>query len=309
MSTMPDASTALTFRPATSDDWPRIAPWIGKTWEWGDYINAYQWMKWSGKQTDAHLIVVEQEDQIVGFSRLIKLGEAEWWLEGVRVAPDHRGHGVGKAMLNHMIGLFNQVGNGILRFYTGSKNEPMQAVARDLGFIHRMSYTQMSAQADQIDFRNFKVLAPQNQEMVWQYLRYSPMYRSNHFVDRNWCAYFLTRDRLGEYLSDQKAQVLGWRQFDQLHGVTILVPNEGEEGNPLTVGYIDAPDDTTLQTMMEALRGLATQRGHNRVLWKLPTGVGLERPVERSAYVREWEGSLWLYELPLRSSSQFDVQI
>lgn len=129
------------------------------------------------------------------------------------------------------------------------------------------------------------------------------MYRSNHFVERDWTAYFLTNDRLLEYLNDPAIDVLGWRQFDQLSGIAIVVPYipDQTEGNPMYVGYIDAPDDTTLQGMLEALRGIAMRKGHDRVLWRMPLSVGLERPIERTQYVREWEGALWLFELPIRS--------
>jgi GNAT superfamily N-acetyltransferase len=308
MSALPDASPDVTFRSATRDDWPQISPWIAQTWEWGDYINAYVWMGWSAPKPDTHLIVAELQGQIVGFARLVKLGEAEWWLEGVRVAPDQRGQGVGKALIAHMISLFKQVGAGILRFYTGSKNDAMRSVARDLAFVHRLSYTEMRASAGDTDFRSFKLLLPQNHAMVWQHLRNSPMYRTNHFVDHDWIAYFLTSDRLAGYLSDETIEVLGWREMNRLQGLAIFMPPDPspDEGNPLSLGYIDAADDTTLQNMLEAVRGLAQQRGHDRVVWKMPMSVGLERSVERTSYTRAWEGSLLLFELPLRAPTNLD---
>jgi GNAT superfamily N-acetyltransferase len=308
MSALPEASPAVTFRPAVRDDWPQIAPWIAQTWEWGDYINAYVWMGWSTPKPDTHLIVAEMEGQIAGFARLVKLGEAEWWLEGVRVAPDQRGQGVGKALIAYMIGLFKQVGAGILRFYTGSKNDAMRSVARDLGFVHRMSYTEMSASPEEIDFGSFKVLLPQNQEMVWQHLRNSPMYRANHFVDNEWIAHFLTNERLGEYLASKQIELLGWRNMNRLQGLAIFIKSTPTQdgGNPLVLGYIDAADDTTLHSMLEAVRGIAQQRGHDRVVWKMPLSVGLERSVERTSYTREWEGTLLLFELPLRQPNTLE---
>lgn len=302
MTAQPETSPQLTFRDASPNDWPQIARWISGTWDWGDYINAYVWMDWSARKSSAHLIVAESNSEIIGFCRLVMLAEAEWWLEGVRVAPEHRGHGVGKALVGHMVSLFKQVGNGILRFFTGSKNEPMRAVARDLGFLHRLSYTEMAAPAAPADIRRFRLLQPNNTDMVWQYLRYSPMYRANHFAERSWTAYFLTRDRLAGYLADSQVDVLGWRNQEQLHGITIVPrdPADRREGNPLRLAYLDAPDDTTLGSMLEALRGVALQRGQESVRWKMPLSVGLERPVEKTAYTREWEGALWLFERPIQ---------
>lgn len=308
MSAVPEPIQAPIFRAATANDWPQIAKWIANTWDWGDYINAYVWMDWAAAKPDAQLIVGEQDGRIVCFARLMKLGEAEWWLEGVRVAPELRGQGMGKALISHMIELYRQSGQGILRFFTGSKNDAMRSVARDLGFVHRLSYAQMTAPAAEVDYTNFKVLTANNHKMVWQYLRPSPMYRANHFVERDWTAYYLTSDRLQELLADPTIDVLGWRNMNQLAGIAIVVPYKPDknEGTPMYIGYIDAPDDTTLQQMLDALRGVAIRKGFDRVWWRMPLAVGLERPLERTEYTRQWEGALWLFELPLRTLNAMD---
>jgi hypothetical protein len=232
--------------------------------------------------------------------RLAKLGPAEWWLEGLRTHPEHRGQGIGQALLTRIIEISQQDAMGLLRFLISSTNDTMPGLAKSLGFMHSMSYAPMQIAAQPTDYRNFKLLGPANIEMAYSYLRRSPMYRINHFVEYQCTAYFLTQERLGEYLADSTIQVLGWRRFDQLYGLAILMPGTSQEGKALEVAYLDAPDDTTLRVMLDALQGLAAKRNRQRVTWKVPQGVGLDRLILTTDLERSWEGELWLYELPLR---------
>ncbi len=303
MSTASDSAPRSTFRNGTPDDWPTIAEIVAKTPGWGNYLNADVWQDWIA-DTNAGPIVMEHAGKVIAFSRLSKLGEAEWWLEEPRTILEHQAQTVFQSLVTYMVERFRQHGDGLLRFTTSNKNSALIKVASELGFRHRISYVPMEASAQPNDFHNFKLLQAQNDEMIWQYLRRSPMYRINHFVEGNQTLCYLTPDRLVEYLATSRVHVVGWRQFEQLHGLAILLldPVEGsrEAENVLRLGYLDAPDDTTLRAMLLALRGLAVARDHERLAWKMPLGVGLERPVADTELQRTWDGELQLFELPLR---------
>jgi hypothetical protein len=91
-----------------------------------------------------------------------------------------------------------------------------------------------------------------------------------------------------------------------LHGLLVHFPDPPEEITPdsaFTIGYLGAPDDTTLVTILNAVSGLAARRGYGKVAWKMPVGVGLERPLATTDFVRVWEHDLevWLYELPVQA--------
>ncbi len=289
----------LSFRRAAAADWPVISPWIAETWEDGDYIDEALWQEWIASPDG--VTVAEADGSIAAIFRLCKLAEAEWWLEGVRVRPDLRGQGIGRVIMQQTVERFRREAHGMLRFFTSSQNEIMAKLAREAGFVHRMSYTQVEALPGAADYRNFKLLVPANLDFVWGHLRHWAMYRASHFVEQSWIAYFLTHARLGEYLNDpQRAHVVGWRQEGGLGGLAIIFLVPGSAA--LEVGYIAAPDDTTFVAMLEALRGLAAYRGQQKVEWKMPIGVGMERPLAATAYSRVWgDENLWLFELPLRS--------
>lgn len=273
---------------------------VAKTWDDGDYIDETIWKAWASDE-QAQLIAAELDGQLVGFVRLAELGPAEWWLEGLRVDPQRRRQGIGRALLAHIIGLFQHKAIGLLRFFTASSNPSMPGLAEKFGFMHTLSYAPMLIAAEPADYRNFKVLQPVNLEMAYAYLRRSPMYRVNHFAEHHWTAYYLTKERLGEYLADPAIEVLGWRQLDQLHGLAILMPDATEEAaGVLQVAYLDAGDDTSLGAMLAALRGIAARRGCQQIGWKTPLGIGLNRLFLTLDLERSLEVDLWLYELPLQ---------
>jgi GNAT superfamily N-acetyltransferase len=299
-----DSPADLTFRTGTPADWPMVASIIAQTRSWGDYVNQPVWQDWtSNPGPSSQPVIVDQGGYAIAFARLSELGPAEWWLEGLRVAPDKHGQGIRQALLAHMIGLFKTHGLGLLRLLTSHDDERGHTLAKQAGFRHAGSYAIMRTGAEPADYRNFRILQPQNLEMAHRYLQRSPMHHVNPFAEHNWVLYFLTKDRLQAYLADEQVQVIGWRHADQLRGLAILYPTlpEPDGGNLLQLGYLDAADDTTLRAMVAALRGLAAKHGHEGVAWKMPLGVGLERPIAQCGMDRVWDGALWLFEMPLRA--------
>ncbi len=295
----------LTYRPGSPDDWPRVAEIVAETWEEGDYIDEGLWQRWA-TAPQGYLAVAELDGVLAGFCKLTTFGPAEWWLEGIRVDPALRRRGIARALTAHLLEWFEKHGDGIVRLSTYSQNEASVRLATSFGFRHIISYTAVEARAVPSDFRRFKLLLPNQFDLTYRYLQRSPMYRVNRFTENAWKLYYLTRERLAQYLADEAVQVAGWRQFDQLHGLAILPtkPPDGRMPDPgrLTVGYLDAPDDTTLRAMLRALRGLAAHRGQESVVWKMPTGVGLERVIADAGFERVWDegGELWLFERPVR---------
>ncbi|MBN1430349.1 MAG: GNAT family N-acetyltransferase [Anaerolineae bacterium] len=288
-----------TFRPGTLDDWPAITTMLANTWDDGEYIDETLWRAWTA-DVSSQLTMVTLDDQVVGFARLSRLGPAEWWLEVMRIDPQQYSHEIGRALLAQVVEISQRDAIGLLRFFTNSTNEIMPQLAKEAGFLHTMSYSPMQIATQAIDYRNFKLLQPSNLELLYTHLRRSPMYRANHFAEHRNIAYYLTQERLGEYLSDPDIQVLGWRQFDQLHGIVILMPDTAQEGSNMDVAYLEAPDDTSLRAMLDALRGLAAKRNYQQVAWKVPLGVGLDRLILTTELEKRAEDELWLYELPLR---------
>lgn len=295
---MGDAS-GIEYRAGRGEDWPQIAELVKDTWEDGDYINESIWREWAA-DGDGRLVTAVRGAQIVGCARITELGPAEWWLEGLRVGRAFRGQGIGRALMAHMLDLFTQIGIGLLRFATSNRNEAMAKLGKEFNFHPLVSYAPTEAPARAADIRNFKVLQAQNLSLAYQYLRRSPMNRVNHFAEHHWTLYYITQERLAEYLNNPDVQVLGWRQLDMLSGIAVLFLESALSDRPLRLGYLDAPDDTTALSMLQAVQGIAAKRGNSTVRWKMPLGLGLERRIEATEYHRTTDFDLQLFERPLR---------
>lgn len=297
---MNDRSTApadLTFRRGEAGDWPLVAGIAGQQYAGYRQLEQPTWEAWASvSEPSGYLVIAEQGGQVSGFARLVNSGAAEWWMDGPYIASGQQD--TARAFLAHMTNLYNQHGLGVLRMTAPKSDEQRLALIREAGFRHTGRYAAAEAKPELADYRSFKVLQANNLEMVWNYVQRSPLYRVNHFAEHYGIFHYLNQDRLAEHLSDARKQVLGWRQFDQLHGVAILHTGSGGENN-LYLNYLNAPDDTTLRAMALALRGLALKHGQEAVRMMVPLGVGLEQPLEDSG-VNQVEDELWLFELPLK---------
>jgi GNAT superfamily N-acetyltransferase len=298
MSAPETAPTDLIYRTATADDWPRIEEIVKSTWDDGDYITEDIWRNWA-TAPGSRLEAATRDGVIVSFAHLAELGPAEWWIEGVRVAKEFRGQGIGRALLAHMLDVFAEVGIGLLRLATNSQNAVMARLVMEFGFHSLISYAPVEAPAMPTDFRNFRLLQAQNLDIVYRYLRRSPMNKVNHFTEHHWTMYYLTQERLSAYLNNPDIQVLGFRHLDQLNGLAIVYPPD-PGSTAMRLGYLDGGDDTTALAMLNAIQGVAAKRGYNSITWKMPIGIGLERGIGSTQFTRRRDYDITLYEKPLR---------
>lgn len=300
----PTTVPGLQFRRGRLDDWPAVAPIVAETWEGNDYIHEGLWSYWVADQRGP-LVVATLDDQLVAFGKLTHLGPAEWWLEGLRVASAQHGKGIARALHNYMVTLFREIGSGMLRFATASDRVPIHRIAAEAHFRHIMSYAPLLAPPlPGEDITPLRHLKSPNIQIVSRYLARSPMYRVNRYVERHWTLFYLTNDRLADYLAQDAVEVVGWRTPEgRLGGLAILFADRQSESDQppdrLHVGYLDAADDTTLTRVFLGLRALAATREYERVSWRMPLSVGLERLIPVLGLERQHDQDFWLYELPL----------
>lgn len=299
MSQQAESGQSVDFRAGTSADWPSIEAIANATNDGSFSLFQARWDRWAG-DTNARLIVMSQGDRVVGFARLSELGPAEWWMEGLKFAPDAQGTGLEKALVARLIETFSDIGIGLLRFATSAKDDEITRLVPEFGFRRIISFKPMHAKSAPGDYHKFKLLQLANLEMAHQYLRRSPMSRVNHFEERDSTFYYMTQERLHQFLSGKDVQVLGWRQGDQVHGLAVIhLPDDGGTSRPMQIGLIDSRDDTTFSAMLTALRGIALKRNFAEVHWMMPLSIGLERPVAATDLTPSWDGELCLYERPL----------
>jgi len=87
---------AVHCRPALPSDTADVLELTSTIWEGQDNIPEV-WENWLSDSTGL-LAVAEYQGRVLGLSKLTRLSESDWWLDGLRVHPDFEGRGVASSM-------------------------------------------------------------------------------------------------------------------------------------------------------------------------------------------------------------------
>jgi RimJ/RimL family protein N-acetyltransferase len=134
------------FRLAAARDRDAVFAFCAQTWPNGDYIPLV-WDDWLADSQGALIAGVDEADQAIAVVKLVVAAPGEGWLEGVRVAPERRERGLGRALLTHVADYAWASGLRTLRFVTDAGNAPMHRVAAACGFTVRGEYRPFRADA------------------------------------------------------------------------------------------------------------------------------------------------------------------
>lgn len=94
---------SLTFRAGVPEDQDQIRDMTKDIWGGDDYL-PHVWREWVN-EPHSHLRVAVLGDYIVASGRIHELTPGYWWLEGLRVHPNHQGKGYATPLHNHLVDL------------------------------------------------------------------------------------------------------------------------------------------------------------------------------------------------------------
>ncbi len=128
-----ELASAVKVRPTTAADVQRIVDISLRMWDGEDYIPNVvdEWMN----SEEGAFVVAEVGGVVAGFARLAFHGRDHGWLEGLRVDPDYRRRGIGRAIGRHLINLAVDAGVSTLRFSTAVDNRESIAMNEAMGFV------------------------------------------------------------------------------------------------------------------------------------------------------------------------------
>jgi len=206
---METGSANLTFRPARAQDKERVLEITARTWgDDGDYIQRV-WDKWLA-DPEGEFTVAEQDGIVVALIKLTWLGEGQWWLEGLRVAPELRLQGIGRAAVMRQVERARQLGGRVVRYATGIRNDGSHRIAERAGFHTLMRLVERVA--EKLDSPiEAQVLTSADLDAVWEIARDSDLIRETQdmYVSVGWKAFEVTHERLAGHLD--KGQAMGIR--------------------------------------------------------------------------------------------------
>ena len=122
----------LDVRAARSEDREAVLAFCAHTWSEGDYIEDV-WHEWLSDERGALLVAISDERPI-GIVHVAMFSDEEAWLEGIRVDPAQRRHGVGRVLVSRALVAARERGAKVARLFTDHDNSASQGLITGFGF-------------------------------------------------------------------------------------------------------------------------------------------------------------------------------
>lgn len=189
------------------------------------------------------LQVAVLDGRVVGFQHGTLQPEGDAWLEGIRIADEERGKGIGGLMLAAGLEWARMMGAEQLALLVGAGNGASNRVAERDGLDVLARFHRVRAPRDEKD-RGTRVAAPGEYEAV------RAVVAEGVYYTEGWTAYRLTERRLRLLLARQAVLVHGGAALDAA-GIVTANP---EDGTP-RLGFITGTADG-MEAIARAVRGL-----------------------------------------------------
>lgn len=245
----------LQIRPAKETDKDAVFTFCATTWHDGDYIIDV-WDEWFG-YPHSDLLVGLVDDQPVGLVH-VTVRDGSGWLEGMRVAPGLRGHGLAHQLLRGGIDVARTRGATVLRLLTEQGNRAMVHLLPQHGFEVCFSAAWYHAPAT-MHGEALSVTRVSDANAAWAALNQSSLLtETGGLYADGWSFVSWTRARLDEYVA--RGEVV--HVVDA--GYAIVIP-DGESDQPAIA--LAAGD---MAALLQALRAHSVARAYGDICLFLP---------------------------------------
>jgi GNAT superfamily N-acetyltransferase len=287
----------IEIRPAHAEDRAAVLAFCERTWEWGDYIPDV-WDEWLN-DTTGQLLVALEDGQPVGLVHVRMLNTTDAWQEGMRVAPDHRRHGIARLLSFEAGAEAMRRGATTARLLTSSTN---------LASIHII---------EQTHFRRVGVFVPhhatpvigtprraygleepllatlEDLDDIIAYLNVSNIFPvAGGLYYAGFVGYRISDTLLKEKIQAGRIYLL--RRWERLDGLAIAEPRETSHGKHLFIGYIDGTTES-ISLLAYALRRRLPMPGLESVRAAVPDLMMVRDAFTGAEYTAEDE-AFYTYE-------------
>jgi GNAT superfamily N-acetyltransferase len=263
----------VTVRPARQEDKTNVLALVARIWNGEDYIPLV-WDDWLSDPS-GRLLIGEAEGRVIGLGHLGRISRQDWWLEGIRVAPDYQGRGVGGQLYAALAAEWERIGTGELRYLTHISNTAMHHLSEKFEFCRVAELTWFVADAwvDESvvvgERLAFDPVQPDELSIALDVIRSSAVYTWQHgLMDLSWRWAAISPELLEAGIRENRIVWLPGRT-----GLLVyLIDREEPHGSPnLDVGLIAAAQ-AEMPAALRQVRGYAAGRGAPRLGMMVPLG-------------------------------------
>ena len=279
----------ILIRPARLEDKPDVLEISATVWNGHDYIPAV-WDSWVREDPAlGFLIAGEIDGKVVALQHTNLQPGSVAWMEGIRVHPDYRQHGIAKALLRRALDMARELGYIRSRLSTAQVNQASSAIALGNDFQEVAQFSLYSAPAERT--AAFNEALPQPTEADLQAIREEFGDTATLIAD-GWTAYDVPGQRsVGEYdLAAIHSNSTG------IEGVALARPEP--ERDRIALAYVDGTEEA-IRDLGLRMRNHAANQGFEEVAGTLRESPRVRAGLERAGYERNAELIMLVYERPL----------
>ena len=294
------ASTEI--RPARPEDRDSVLAFCMHTWDWGDYIESV-WDEWL-HDPQGTMYVATIDGKPAAVSRFRMLTPTEAWLEGMRVDPAYRQHGLAKAINDVMLAEAQGRGATVARLITESTNTvAIRVIERGLmqqvgAFAPFKAMPVSTPPKSQYGLETPELATSADAGAIIDYLNASNIFPAAgglYYV--GFTAFSITGDQVKAMIEARQVYLL--RRWDRLDGLAFAEPRQGWQGNYLSIGYIDGTTEA-ISLIAYALRRMLMAMQLDSVYANVPDLIMVRDAFVGAEY--EWDGKVfYTYERQLNS--------
>ncbi len=259
-------------RPAGQADTLQALSLASEIWGGDDYVPQV-WESWLEDATGLLAVAVWQ-GRVVGIGHLADLGWGEAWLEGLRVAPDLQGRGIGSILHDYLVGRWLAGRSPVVRLLTHEHREAVKAMCARSGFepVARMHFrTGKALQGTHA----FVKVGNDDSHALSSLVREGTVRLGGGLMDLGWELAELTSERLRH---TPGLSVWSWRS-----GQGWLVTRR-EAANPDPEMTLSAASGEPLSELLSDVRCLADDLGVEEVHWLAPESAPIQASLEAAGF-------------------------
>ena len=277
-------------RPAIARDHADIAEFCKGIWEGGDYVPDV-WQHW---YNDPHgiLVTAEYKGHAIGCSKLSLIDDGQWWLEGVRVDPNHQGLKVGSRMHYYLTDWWTEHCDGTLRLLT--ENPAMVHLCEKTGYIKTQELRGYNAKPIAEPTDNFSPAMDINEAATFATASES-LQLTDNLIDFGW-RIGTPNEHIFEKYSGYKADfVHTFYWWKNKQGLFSAWEDEEDDKRQLVLGVL-ACAVKDVPAMMTDIRRFAARKKFDRIFMLAFLKPEFLAQLEQAGFSTNWENYLRLFE-------------
>lgn len=285
------ARLTVLCRPARPEDTWDVLELTKTIWEGHDYVPEV-WDEWLA-DTEGRLIVAEFEGRVLGTSKLSRLSQQDWWMQGLRVHPDFEGRGIGSQLTEATVQSWLEIGCGTVGLGTASFRLPVHQMCKRLGFqkINERAPFYAPAIQEEDPITHFLPIEKKEIGEAAEFTSRSPsLALAAGLADLGW---HYAPPRL-EFLAAAAERGMAWWWQGREAVLTARLDDDDELGEVPSIEALACRVDALPQILLE-FRCLVSSMGYSQAAWMAPLNVGVEASLVGAGYKRVWEDSLYIY--------------